>query len=53
MRFVEELSLEEIGVSLQRSAEAARLFLFRIRARLNQCVKKKIALGLPIGEALQ
>ena len=49
LRFVEELSLEEIGEALQRSGEAARLFLFRIRARLSQCVKKRIA----VQEAMQ
>lgn len=49
LRFVEELSLEEIGSALQRNSEAARQYLFRIRARLSQCVKKRLALG----EAIQ
>ncbi len=45
LRFVEELSLDEIGQALQRNSEAARQFLFRIRTRLGQCVKKRLALG--------
>lgn len=45
LRFVEELPLHEIGAALQRNGEAARQFLFRIRTRLGQCVKKRLALG--------
>jgi RNA polymerase sigma-70 factor (ECF subfamily) len=43
LRFVEEMSLQEIGDRLGRSSEAARLFLFRVRARLGKCVQQKLA----------
>jgi RNA polymerase sigma-70 factor (ECF subfamily) len=45
LRFVEELSLREIGQSLGKTAEAARLFLFRIRTRLAECVKRRLSLS--------
>ena len=43
LRFVEELPLEPIGERLGRSGEGVRQFLFRLRVRLNDCVKKKLA----------
>ena len=47
LRFVQELSLQAIGEQLGRGAEAARLFLYRIRQRLADCVKKRLSLELP------
>ena len=44
LRFVQELPLTAIGEHLGRGAEAARLFLYRIRQRLADCVKKRISL---------
>jgi RNA polymerase sigma-70 factor (ECF subfamily) len=44
MRFVQELPLASIGAQLGREAEAARLFLYRIRQRLADCVKKRLSL---------
>jgi|SRR5579862_805308 len=44
LRFVEELPLKAIGAALNKTAEAARLLLFRIRIRLLGCVKKRLAL---------
>ena len=46
LRFVQELSLHAIGEHLGRGAEAARLFLYRIRQRLADCVKKRLFLEL-------
>ena len=43
LRFVEELPLAAIGERLGRGAEAARLFLYRIRQRLADCVKKRVS----------
>jgi RNA polymerase sigma-70 factor (ECF subfamily) len=43
MRFVQELSLAVIGEQLGRGAEATRLFLYRIRQRLAECVKKRLS----------
>lgn len=45
LRFVEELPLQAIGQELGKSGEAARLFLFRIRARLAECIKRRLALA--------
>ncbi len=47
MRFVQELPLTAIGEQLGRGAEAARLFLYRIRQRLADCVKKRLSLETP------
>src|SRR5262245_31863441 len=44
MRFVQELPLQSIGDRLGRGAEATRLFLYRIRQRLADCVKRRLAL---------
>ena len=46
-RFVQELPLAAIGDQLGRGAEAARLFLYRIRQRLADCVKKRLSLKTP------
>lgn len=45
LRFVEELPFSSIGEALARNGEAARLFLFRLRQRLADCVRKRLALG--------
>jgi RNA polymerase sigma-70 factor (ECF subfamily) len=42
-RFVQEMPLSAIGEQLGRGAEAARLFLYRIRQRLADCVKKRLS----------
>ncbi len=47
LRFVQELPLATIGEQLGRGAEAARLFLYRIRQRLADCVKKRLSLETP------
>ena len=47
MRFVQELPLQTIGEQLGRGADAARLFLYRIRQRLGDCVKKRLSLETP------
>ena len=47
LRFVQELPLPAIGERLGRGAEAARLFLYRIRQRLADCVKKRLSLKTP------
>ena len=47
LRFVQELPLAAIGEQLGRGAEAARLFLYRIRQRLADCVKKRLSLETP------
>jgi len=44
MRFVQELPLATIGEQLGRGTEAARLFLYRIRQRLADCVRKRLFL---------
>jgi RNA polymerase sigma-70 factor (ECF subfamily) len=49
LKFVEERPLDEIGAELDRNGEAARQLLFRIRMRLNSCVRKR----LQIREALR
>ena len=43
-RFVQELSLQTIGNQLGRGADATRLFLYRLRQRLAECVKKRLSL---------
>ena len=47
MRFVQELSLAAIGEQVGRGAEAVRLFLYRVRQRLADCVKKRLSLQMP------
>jgi RNA polymerase sigma-70 factor (ECF subfamily) len=47
LRFVQELSLAAIGEQVGRGAEAVRLFLYRIRQRLADCVKKRLSLEMP------
>ena len=46
-RFVQELPLSAIGEQLGRGVEAARLFLYRIRQRLADCVKKRLSVEIP------
>ena len=45
LRFVEEQPFSSIGEAIARNGEAARLFLFRLRQRLADCVRKRLALG--------
>ncbi|MCI0533767.1 MAG: sigma-70 family RNA polymerase sigma factor [Verrucomicrobiales bacterium] len=47
MRFVQELSLAAIGEQVDRGAEAVRVFLYRIRQRLADCVRKRMSLEMP------
>jgi RNA polymerase sigma-70 factor (ECF subfamily) len=44
-RFVQELSMEQIGTELQKGAEAVRLWLYRVRSRLAECVKRRLNLN--------
>jgi RNA polymerase sigma-70 factor (ECF subfamily) len=41
-RFVEELPLAEIGQGLGKTSEGARQYLFRLRLRLADCVKRRL-----------
>jgi RNA polymerase sigma-70 factor (ECF subfamily) len=43
LRFVEERPLGEVGGAVSRNAEAVRLFLFRLRGRLADCVRRRLA----------
>ena len=47
LRFVQELPRATIGEHLGRGAEAARLYLYRVRQRLADCVKKRLSLETP------
>ena len=42
LRFVEQLPLQAIGKTLGKTSEAARLFLFRIRRSLADCVMRRL-----------
>jgi len=42
-RFVQELPMEEIGKELNKGGEAVRLWLYRIRVRLADCVKRRMS----------
>jgi RNA polymerase sigma-70 factor (ECF subfamily) len=42
-RFVQELTMEQIGEELNKGAEAVRLWLYRIRLRLAECVKRRLS----------
>ena len=42
LRFVQELSMEEIGAELSKGAEAVRVWLYRVRTRLAECVKRRL-----------
>lgn len=46
MRFVQELPLAAIGEQVNRGAEAVRLFLYRARQRLADCVRKRLSLKM-------
>jgi RNA polymerase sigma-70 factor (ECF subfamily) len=41
-RFVEELPLAEIGQGMGKTTEGARQYLFRLRLRLAECVKRRL-----------
>ncbi len=45
LRFVQELPLQSIGEPLGKGSEAIRLWLYRVRQRLANCVRRKLALG--------
>ncbi|MES2694244.1 MAG: sigma-70 family RNA polymerase sigma factor [Verrucomicrobiota bacterium] len=44
LRFVQERSMEQIGEELSKGAEAVRVWLYRVRARLAECVKRRLNL---------
>lgn len=44
LRFVQELSMDQIGAELNKGGEAVRVWLYRIRSRLAECVKRRLAL---------
>lgn len=44
LRFVQELSMEQIGTELRKGAEAVRLWLYRVRTRLAECVRRRLIL---------
>jgi RNA polymerase sigma-70 factor (ECF subfamily) len=43
-RFVQEMSMAEIGRDLSKGGEAVRLWLYRVRVRLAECVKRRMSL---------
>jgi RNA polymerase sigma-70 factor, ECF subfamily len=43
LRYIENLAVEQIAEQLQRSAEAVRQSLWRIRNALRECVEKRMA----------
>jgi RNA polymerase sigma factor (sigma-70 family) len=45
LRFVQELPLQSIGEQLGKGSEAIRLWLYRVRQRLANCVRRKLSLG--------
>jgi RNA polymerase sigma factor (sigma-70 family) len=47
LRFVQELPLQNIGGRLGRGSEAVRLWLYRVRQRLANCVRRKLSLAAP------
>jgi RNA polymerase sigma factor (sigma-70 family) len=49
LRFVQELSMEQIGVEMSKGAEAVRVWLYRVRARLAECVKRRLNLNAGLG----
>jgi len=44
LRFVQEFSMEQIGAELSKGAEAVRLWLYRVRMRLGECVRRRLTL---------
>jgi RNA polymerase sigma-70 factor (ECF subfamily) len=44
LRFVQELSMEQIGAELSKGAEAVRVWLYRVRTRLAECVRRRLIL---------
>jgi RNA polymerase sigma-70 factor (ECF subfamily) len=42
LRFVEQMPLQAVGNALNKTSEAARVFLFRIRRSLAECVKNRL-----------
>ncbi len=45
LRFVQELSLHAMGEALGKGSEAVRMWLYRVRQRLAECVKRKLSAG--------
>jgi len=45
LRFVQEFSMEQIGAELSKGAEAVRVWLYRVRMRLAECVKRRLTLA--------
>lgn len=43
LRYEEGLSLEQVGETLQRTAEATRQLLYRLRTGLRDCIEKTLA----------
>ncbi len=43
LRFVQELSLQALGEAVGKGSEAVRMWLFRVRQRLAECVKRKLS----------
>ncbi len=44
LRFVQEFSMEQIGAELSKGAEAVRVWLYRVRTRLAECVRRRLSL---------
>ena len=45
LRFVQELSMQALGEALGKGGEAVRLWLYRVRERLAECVRRKLSAG--------
>ncbi len=45
LRFVQELPLQAMGEAVGKSSEAVRMWLYRVRQRLAECVKRKLSAG--------
>ena len=43
MRFVQELSMQALAEAVGRGSEAVRMWLYRVRQRLAECVKRKLS----------
>ena len=45
LRFVQELPLQALGEAVGKGSEAVRMWLYRVRQRLAECVKRKLSAG--------
>ena len=43
LRFVQELSMQALGEAVGKGGEAVRMWLYRVRQRLAECVRRKLS----------